>query len=176
MYDIFGTLLSLSLLGLVIGLIRPTWLRFPSRLHVAATFSTAAIACFFLFGLTSPAKPETSTSNDASTTAQMATRVQEGAKQATTSQKVNVPQESVYADEFQNTWRGNADHMVQENDLIGLRAWAHSLNISTPDFASAPTLREEIYRVSKDFSIYRDKNSSLRLMQILDAAWENVRL
>lgn len=90
-------------------------------------------------------------------------------------QKTQQQPQSGYADEFQKTWRENADFMVQENDLVGLRAWAASLGVSIPDFASAATIREEIRRASNDFTIYRDKESSIRLMVILDAAWQTTR-
>ncbi len=86
---------------------------------------------------------------------------------------VQEKQESIYADEFQKTWQDNADFMVKENDLVGLRAWAQSLNISVLEFASAATLREEIRRASSDFSIYRDKESTERLLVILDVAWNS---
>jgi hypothetical protein len=45
--------------------------------------------------------------------------------------------------------------------------WARSLGVSSPEFSSAATLREEIRRASNDFAIYRDKNELLKLMQLL---------
>ncbi len=72
MQDIFGTLMILSPIALVVGLINPRWLRLPSRMHVAGIFSTTTIAFFVLFAVTTPTVPKPDTSaNTASTTAEV---------------------------------------------------------------------------------------------------------
>ncbi len=63
--------------------------------------------------------------------------------------------------------RAMADFMVKDDNVIGLRMWARSLGVSSPEFSSAATLREEIKRVSNDFAIYRDKDEMLRLVEVL---------
>jgi hypothetical protein len=60
-----------------------------------------------------------------------------------------------------------ADFMVKDGNVIGLRMWARALGVSSPEFSSAATLREEIKRASNDFAIYRDKNEMLRLVELL---------
>jgi hypothetical protein len=75
--------------------------------------------------------------------------------------------EVITPDRWQEGVRGMADFMVKDGNVIGLRMWARSLGISSPDFSSAATLREEIKRVSNDFAIYRDKNELKRLIETL---------
>jgi hypothetical protein len=57
--------------------------------------------------------------------------------------------------------------MVKDDNVIGLRMWARSLGISSPEFSSAATLREEIKRASNDFALYRDKNEMMHLVELL---------
>ncbi|HTR18741.1 MAG TPA: Ltp family lipoprotein [Candidatus Paceibacterota bacterium] len=57
MSDFFLVLLLLSLAGLVVGLIRPQWLRMPSRKMAAGVFAVAALLFFILFGVTTPQQP-----------------------------------------------------------------------------------------------------------------------
>jgi hypothetical protein len=63
--------------------------------------------------------------------------------------------------------RAMADFMVKDGNVIGLRMWARSLGVSSPEFSSAATLREEIKRASDDFAIYRDKNELFKLIDLL---------
>ncbi len=82
---------------------------------------------------------------------------------------------TITPDRQQEAVRAMADFMVKDNNVIGLRMWARSLGISSPEFSSTATLREEIRRASSDFMIYRDKNEMLRLVELLgsDAATLN---
>jgi len=73
----------------------------------------------------------------------------------------------VTPDKTQSSVQAMADFMVKDGNITGLRMWAQSLGVSSPDFASALTLREEIRRASNDFSIYRDKKEVLRLIELL---------
>jgi hypothetical protein len=63
-----------------------------------------------------------------------------------------------------------ADFMVKDDNVIGLRMWARSLGVSSPEFSSAATLREEIKRASNDFAIYRDKSEMMRLVELLGSS------
>lgn len=67
----------------------------------------------------------------------------------------------------QEAVRSMADFMVKDDNMIGLRMWARSLGISSPEFSSAATLREEIKRASNDFEIYRDKSELFKLFELL---------
>lgn len=51
-----------------------------------------------------------------------------------------------------------ADELVKEDNTDLLYRWARSHNIDTPHFTSATTLREEIRRNSKDFSLYNNES------------------
>src|SRR3989344_7776842 len=63
--------------------------------------------------------------------------------------------------------RAMADFMVKDENIIGLRMWARSLGVSSPEFSSAATLREEIRRASNDFAIYRASKELTRLIETL---------
>lgn len=79
---------------------------------------------------------------------------------------------AITPDRQQEAVKTVADFMVKDGNVVGLRMWARSLGVSSPEFSSTATLREEIRRASKDFAIYRDKNEMLRLVELLgsDAA------
>jgi hypothetical protein len=74
---------------------------------------------------------------------------------------------AITPDRQQEAVRVMADFMVKDGNVIGLRMWARALGVSSPEFSSAATLREEIKRASNDFAIYRDKNEMLRLVELL---------
>lgn len=74
---------------------------------------------------------------------------------------------TITPDQQQEAVRAMADFMVKDDNVIGLRMWAWSLGVSSPEFSSAATLREEIRRTSNDFVIYRDKEEMLRLVELL---------
>lgn len=76
-------------------------------------------------------------------------------------------QATVAPDRMQESVKAMADFMVKDGNVTGLRMWARSLGVSSPEFSSAVTLREEIRRTSNDFSIYRDKNELMRLVELL---------
>jgi hypothetical protein len=77
------------------------------------------------------------------------------------------PNVAITPNRQQEAVRRMADFMVKDENIIGLRMWARSLGISAPDFASAATLRENIRRNTDDFSIYRDGDELLKLVQLL---------
>lgn len=60
-----------------------------------------------------------------------------------------------------------ADFMVKDGNVVGLRMWARSLGVSSPEFSSATTLREEIRRASNDFAVYRNKDEFSKLIELL---------
>ena len=70
-------------------------------------------------------------------------------------------------DRQQEAVRAMVDFMVKDGNVVGLRMWARSLGVSSPEFSSAATLREEIKRASNNFSIYRGKDELVKLMQLL---------
>lgn len=74
---------------------------------------------------------------------------------------------AITPDRQQEASRAMADFMMKDGNVIGLRMWARSLGISSPEFSSTATLREEIKRASNDFAIYRDKDEMLRLVEVL---------
>lgn len=76
-------------------------------------------------------------------------------------------QVTITPDRQQEAVRAMADFMVKDDNVIGLRMWARLLGVSSPEFSSASTLREEIKRASKDFAIYRDKNELFKLIELL---------
>jgi hypothetical protein len=162
MYNIFAGLALLSLLGLVIGLIRPGWLRAPSRLHVMAIFSTGALVFFFLFAITSPSRIIPAQSpNTASTTLEAVPVAVKPAPPQTKSTTANVPATafaSLNADDRRQAFtRALADELVARNNIAILRAWAKAQKTAAPEFASAATLRENIRRASNDFAFYKDE-------------------
>jgi hypothetical protein len=59
MNNLFLALLLLSFLGLVVGLINPSWARIQSRKRVGMIFGGALVAFFILFGITIPSTPST---------------------------------------------------------------------------------------------------------------------
>lgn len=59
MSNIFLFLLLLSLAAIIAGLIKPQWLRMPSRKMAGGVFSGAAVLFFILFGVTTPPQPAT---------------------------------------------------------------------------------------------------------------------
>jgi hypothetical protein len=73
---------------------------------------------------------------------------------------------AITPDRQQEAVKAMADFMVKDDNVIGLRMWARSLGISSPEFSSAATLREEIKRASNDFAIYRDKKEMMRLISL----------
>jgi hypothetical protein len=70
MSTLFVVLLLVSFLGLVIGLIKPSWIKMPSRKRVGIIFGGAIVVFFVLVGITSPAAPagSSTTPNPAQTT------------------------------------------------------------------------------------------------------------
>lgn len=86
MNDLFLALFLLSLVGLVIGLIRPQLVKMPSRKTAAGVFVGTTVLFFILFGVTTPSQPATIV--DTATT---------------TSQAVNTSNEPVKANTAQNT-------------------------------------------------------------------------
>lgn len=75
MSNFFSIVLLLSLAGLVIGLIRPQWVRMRSRKRASLTFGGGAILFFVLFGITSSSTPMTSTTASTSTSTSTASAV-----------------------------------------------------------------------------------------------------
>src|SRR3989338_8940721 len=75
--------------------------------------------------------------------------------------------ENINPNRMQSSVRAMADFMVKDDNLTGLRIWAQSLNVSSPEFSSATTLHEEIRRASDDFAIYRDSKELTRLIETL---------
>jgi hypothetical protein len=57
MSSLFIVLFLLSVAGLIIGLIKPAWLRMPSRKRAALATGGAAVLFFVLFGITAPPQP-----------------------------------------------------------------------------------------------------------------------
>ena len=80
---------------------------------------------------------------------------------------VSKSDDSITPDRMQSGVRAMADFMVKDNNVIGLRMWARSLDTSAPDFASAATLRANISRASNDFALYRDTEELTRLVELL---------
>jgi len=76
-------------------------------------------------------------------------------------------QTTVTPDRMQESVKAMADFMVKDGNVTGLRMWARSLGVSSPEFSSAATLREEIRRSTNDFSIYRNKKEVVRLVELL---------
>lgn len=68
-----------------------------------------------------------------------------------------------------------ADELVDTNNTDLLRLWAASHNISTSNFVSAETLREEIRRKSKDFSIYNNESVFNALFAAMTATDSGVK-
>ncbi|NBV76630.1 hypothetical protein EBR66_00460 [bacterium] len=164
MYNIFAALALLSLAGLVIGLIRPAWLRTPSRLHVMAIFSTAALAFFFLFAVTSPSSIMPSQSPNTGLTIVESTKSEaifsSAPKAPTTPNTANKTSDfnTLNADDRRLAFTlALANELIAQNNLPILRSWAVAHNIKVADFESATTLREEIRRASHDFAFYKDK-------------------
>ena len=81
--------------------------------------------------------------------------------------KPKAQETAITPDRQQNAVRNMADFMVKDDNKIGLQMWARSLGVSSPEFSSASTLREEIKRASSDFAIYRDKDELMGLMKLL---------
>ncbi len=57
MNDFFIVLLLVSFLGLIVGLIKPSWIKMPSRKRVGMIFGGAIVVFFVLVGITSPTAP-----------------------------------------------------------------------------------------------------------------------
>ncbi len=101
---------------------------------------------------------------------------EEAVKRAQQEQQMNVQKttldtdRSVTPDKMQSSVRAMADFMVKDGNIIGLRMWARSLGVSTPEFASATTLREEIRRASNDFALYQNNDELLKLTKLLDSS------
>lgn len=81
--------------------------------------------------------------------------------------KPKVQETTITPDRQQTGVRAMADFMVKDGNVIGLRMWARALGVSSPEFSSAMTLREEIRRASNDFAIYRDKKELFELINTL---------
>ncbi len=81
--------------------------------------------------------------------------------------KPKAQETAITPEKMQNGVSAMADFMLKDGNVVGLRMWARSLGVSSPEFSSAATLREEIRRASSDFAIYRDKNEILRLVELL---------
>lgn len=73
---------------------------------------------------------------------------------------------TITPDRQQEAVRAMADFMVKDGNVIGLRMWARSLGVSSPEFSSTVTLREEIKRATNDFEIYRDKKEMMGLISL----------
>lgn len=73
-----------------------------------------------------------------------------------------------------------ADQLVETKNTNLLRLWASSHNISVANFSSPETLREEIRRKSKDFSLYNNEGVFNALFMAITAtdsglkAWNKV--
>lgn len=61
MNNLFAVLLFLAFVGLVIGLLRPQWVRVTSRKMASKVFGGLVVIFFILFAVTSPDLPEPST-------------------------------------------------------------------------------------------------------------------
>lgn len=88
-----------------------------------------------------------------------------------------VQETAITPEKMQSGVSAMADFMVKDGNVIGLRMWARSLGVSSPEFSSATTLREEIRRASNDFTIYRNKDELFKLMELLgnkDATFSEV--
>lgn len=169
MDDFFGALILLSVLGLIVGLIRPRWLRLPSRTFAAGVFSSATIVFFILFGITLPTSiqsPLTDTGSLKEMFPEEIAQAKEALRQRTAATPPK-PVEVVPINKQQEAVRAMADFMVKDDNIIGLRMWARSLDTSAPDFASAASLRANISRASNDFALYRDNDELTSLISIL---------
>lgn len=82
--------------------------------------------------------------------------------------KPNVQETAITSEKMREGVRAMADFMVRDGNVTGLRMWARSLGVSSPEFSSAATLREEIRRASNDFALYRNKEKLFELTDLLN--------
>lgn len=77
MDDLFAVLMLLSIVGLIAGLIRPSWFKMPSRKMVGGVFGGATIAFFIFFGITAPPSQEAAHVADAASSTPEASKTSE---------------------------------------------------------------------------------------------------
>ncbi|MHB8913444.1 MAG: Ltp family lipoprotein [Minisyncoccota bacterium] len=124
MYNLFVALFLLSLVGLVIGLVRPEWIMMPSRKLAGRAFGAATAILFILVAVTTPSVQSTPTT---------------AAQAITTSQAANTSNTPTSLDTGANSAPHAPTTVVPKKTAAVSAPQPAPVSVSTPAPAPAPT-------------------------------------